>query len=84
MTDKPRTYVTTYCNHTHSVKTGKPIGHECYILPPQAIELEMAGKYAEAIEVLNAARPLRVTKGPKDWRAMKEVRRKASITYAKE
>lgn len=52
MTAKPRTYVTTYCNHAHNVTTGKPISHECYSLPPKAIELEMAGKYAEANQVL--------------------------------
>lgn len=49
-----RSYVTTYCNRSHDVKTGKPIGHNCYILPPAAIRAEMRGDYDEANKILSA------------------------------
>lgn len=36
-------YVTTYCNFPHRLRDGKPIKHECGILPPAALRAEMAG-----------------------------------------
>lgn len=56
-------YVTTYCNKPHSEISGKPIGHECYVLPVEAIRLERAGDYDGAIAVIAAAKPLSVHKG---------------------
>lgn len=50
----PKVYVSTYCNRPHRVSDGKPIEHECCVLPPAALALEIAGKYSEAIEVLRA------------------------------
>jgi hypothetical protein len=58
-------YVTTYCNHAHDIKTGKPINHECYVLPPRAIALEMEDRIPEAIDVIQLAKPLRVHRGIK-------------------
>ena len=49
-------YCTTYCNKAHRLVDGKPIGHECTILPPAALKAEMAGDYDEAIEILAEAR----------------------------
>lgn len=49
-------YVTTYCNKAHRLSDGKPVGHECYILPPEALRLEREGKFDEAIEILQKAR----------------------------
>jgi hypothetical protein len=37
-------YCTTFCNFAHSTKTGRPIGHECYILKPSDIKKEMDAK----------------------------------------
>lgn len=34
-------YMTTFCNFAHSLKTGIPIGHECYIIPPELLKAEM-------------------------------------------
>jgi hypothetical protein len=34
-------YVTTFCNFAHSLKTGRPIDHECYIIPPKLLKMEM-------------------------------------------
>jgi hypothetical protein len=56
-------YVTTYCNKPHSEISGKPIGHECYVLPVEAIRLERAGDYDGAIASIAAAKPLSAHKG---------------------
>lgn len=36
-------YCTSFCNFGHSTKTGRPIGHECYIIPPSMLKIEMEG-----------------------------------------
>lgn len=56
-------YCTSYCNHGHDMRTGKPVRHACYILPPRALELERDGFIDDAIDVLRAARPLRPHSG---------------------
>jgi hypothetical protein len=56
-------YCTSYCNHGHSLQNGRPLNHECYVLPPKALALEMHGKTERAIEVIEAAKPLRVHPG---------------------
>lgn len=45
-------YSTSYCNHPHRVKDGKPINHECYILPPKALAAEMADDMKSAISLI--------------------------------
>lgn len=56
-------YVTSYCNHPHCARTGKPVRHGCYILPPHAIALERAGVVDAAIDVIAASKPLRPHSG---------------------
>jgi len=51
-------YVTTYCNQAHSLKTGAPIGHECYRLPPAALEAEREGNFDKALEILKSMHPV--------------------------
>lgn len=51
-------YVTTYCNFAHRLADGKPIEHECHILPPAALRAEMQGDTATAIELIQTAKPL--------------------------
>lgn len=46
-------YCTSYCNSGHDLETGKPIDHECRVIPPKALMLERQGKYEEAIEVMD-------------------------------
>jgi hypothetical protein len=58
-------YCTTYCNHEHRLIDGKPVDHECYILPSKALELERADKIGEAIMVIQAAKPLQIHRGIK-------------------
>lgn len=59
------TYCTTYCNHGHRLSDGKPVDHECYVLPPKALEAEREGDYERAIELIQAAKSLRVHRGVK-------------------
>lgn len=47
------TYVTTYCNFPHNLDTGRPVDHECYILPPAALAAERAGDVDKAVEILS-------------------------------
>ena len=35
-------YVTSFCNFAHRLKDGKPLNHECYVIPPLLLRLEMA------------------------------------------
>jgi hypothetical protein len=37
-------YCTSFCNFGHYTDTGRPIGHECYVIPPKLLELEMMGE----------------------------------------
>lgn len=49
-----RFYVTTYCNYPHRLKDGKPIEHECYVIPPTALQAEIAGDYRLACDIIQA------------------------------
>ncbi len=49
-------YASTYCNFPHRVKDGKPIQHECVIIPPKALAAEMAGNIELAIELMEAGK----------------------------
>jgi hypothetical protein len=61
MTTRPF-YVTTFCNFAHYLDTGRPIGHECYIIPPRLLEMERTATTYEAI--WEAWRPWYANKGP--------------------
>lgn len=58
-------YCTTYCNHGHRLSDGKPVDHECHVLPPKALQAEREGDYERAAELIRAARPLPVHRGVK-------------------
>lgn len=45
-------YVSTYCNFAHSMKSGKPIKHECRHIPPAALRLEREGLFTEASAIM--------------------------------
>jgi len=49
-------YCSTYCNHGHNVKTGRPIGHECMKIPPAALRAEMDGDFELAIKLIWSTR----------------------------
>lgn len=40
---EPTIYCTSFCNFGHRLKDGKPVEHECYIIPPELLRLERAG-----------------------------------------
>ena len=52
LTETADVYCSTYCNQAHRVSDGKPIGHECRILPVKALHAEMEGDYETAISIL--------------------------------
>lgn len=33
-------WVTTFCNKAHRLSDGKPIKHECFIIPPKLLKAE--------------------------------------------
>jgi hypothetical protein len=45
-------YTTSFCNFAHDLRTGRPVGHECYILPPAALAAEKAGDYKLAQDLI--------------------------------
>jgi hypothetical protein len=49
-------YFTSYCNHAHRLKDGKPINHECRILPRAALIAERIGDTPRATELIANAR----------------------------
>ena len=51
-------FVTTRCNFAHRLHDGKPLDHECEIIPPRALAAEMAGDYERAIDIIEAAKAL--------------------------
>lgn len=59
-------YVTTFCNHAHRLADGKPIGHECYVLPTAALHAERAGKIGVAVEELGKWKKRKKHRGVKD------------------
>lgn len=59
-------YVTTFCNHAHRLSDGKPLNHNCYVLPPAALQIERdGGDIDKAIALIQAAKPLREHRGVK-------------------
>lgn len=52
----PAAYASTYCNHPHSMTSGKPIAHECYHIPPAALRLERHGLFTEAIGIMESVK----------------------------
>lgn len=58
-------YVSTYCNFAHRLRDGKPIQHECRIIPPDALKAEMKGEIRRAIEILQSTPRVMMRKGVK-------------------
>ena len=54
-------YCSTFCNFAHWLDTGRPIGHECYVIPPRLLQAERDLPFEDAIEVW---RPWYSAKGP--------------------
>ena len=48
---KEDVYCTSFCNHGHRLSNGHPVNHECYVLVPESLALEKAGKVDEAVKL---------------------------------
>jgi transcriptional regulator with XRE-family HTH domain len=48
-------YVSTFCNHAHRLSDGKPIEHECIIIPPEALQAEIGHDYERAKRIIDYA-----------------------------
>ena len=57
------TYCTTFCNKAHLVSNGKPVEHECRILPPKALHVEMSGNFEKANDILQNTPPVYMQRG---------------------
>ena len=60
----PDVFATSFCNQGHHLATGRPVGHECYVLPPAALRAERSGDVELANQILSssnfrARRPVR-------------------------
>lgn len=58
-------YMSTYCNQGHRLSDGKPVNHECVILPPEALQAEREGDYEMATVITVEAHPLKPHRGVK-------------------
>lgn len=56
-------YHTSYCNHGHVLETGKPVEHECYVLPPEALLAEQQQDFERSEMLISAAKPLQIHRG---------------------
>ena len=56
-------FCTTYCNHGHVLETGKPVEHECYVLPPEALLAEQQADFERAAMLISMAKPLQIHRG---------------------
>ncbi len=55
----PEYFTTTYCNFAHRLSDGKPVEHECRIIPPAALAAERDGDIGRALAILSA-HPVRI------------------------
>jgi hypothetical protein len=58
-------YVSSYCNFPHRMADGKPIKHECRVIPPRALKAERDGDIAGAIDIMQRERRPRTHRGTK-------------------
>ena len=61
--NKKGIYCTSFCNHGHRLSDGKPVKHECYVMPTEALHAEMNGDKDRAQEVLGNWKKRRTHKG---------------------
>jgi hypothetical protein len=52
-------YCTSFCNHGHDLETGRPVGHECYILNPRALKAERDGDVEKSQKLWTEGRIVR-------------------------
>ena len=52
MAKKSNLYFTSFCNHNHRLSDGKPVNHECYVMPTEALHAEKNGDVKRAQDIL--------------------------------
>lgn len=65
MPPEPAVYCTSFCNSGHRMSDGKPVGHECVVLPVRALRAERAGDIDQALTVLSDGAPFKPHRGVK-------------------
>ena len=60
---KYKLYCTTFCNKPHRLEDGKPVEHECFIIPTAALHAEREGDMDRANDILRVWTHRRVHKG---------------------
>ena len=58
-------FCTSFCNNNHRLSDGKPVKHECFVMPTEALHAEMNGDIERAKEVLNNWKKRRPHRGVK-------------------
>lgn len=58
-------YCTSFCNHGHRLVDGKPVAHECFILPTEALHAERAGDLEKTQKILSGWKKRRTHHGVK-------------------
>jgi len=59
----PTYYITSYCNKPHRVVDGKPLKHECRVIPPTALRAEIRGEFGIAMDILAKDKPRYMRRG---------------------
>lgn len=54
-------WCTSFCNYGHDLSTGRPIRHECYIIPPRLLRAER--ELDNFTDVMEVWRPWYANKG---------------------
>lgn len=57
------TYCSSFCNQAHRLSDGKPLDHECFVLPTEMLYAERDGDYIKASQILTSWKKRRVHKG---------------------
>ncbi len=60
---KGQYYLSTYCNQGHRMSDGKPVHHECRILPVKALQAEWRGDFKAAQDIIAASKPRYMRRG---------------------
>jgi hypothetical protein len=60
---KRKTHTPPFCNKPHRIDDGKPIKHECFVLPTEYLCSERAGDRDRAKEVLDSWKKRKPHKG---------------------
>jgi len=62
---KNNVFCTSFCNHGHRLSDGKPVKHECYVMPTEALHAERAGDTDRANDILAAWKKRKPHRGVK-------------------